>query len=87
MRFGQGDLPLVFFPAKGEVLPEPLGVVLIFGSWNFPFGESNHLFSCSGVVLLHSQVISFKESLCYKCMFGTRRIYILFGKSLFISKV
>ncbi|XP_059439079.1 aldehyde dehydrogenase family 3 member F1 [Corylus avellana] len=33
----KGDLPLLFFPAKGEVLPEPLGVVLIFGSWNFPF--------------------------------------------------
>ncbi|XP_062143551.1 aldehyde dehydrogenase family 3 member F1-like [Alnus glutinosa] len=33
----KGDLPLVFFPAKGEVLPEPLGVVLILGSWNFPF--------------------------------------------------
>ncbi|GMY12161.1 aldehyde dehydrogenase family 3 member F1-like [Fagus crenata] len=29
-------LPLVFFPAKGEVVPEPLGVVLIFASWNFP---------------------------------------------------
>nr|AMJ39507.1 aldehyde dehydrogenase 3F1 [Bixa orellana] len=29
-------LPLVFFPARGEVLPEPLGVVLIFSSWNFP---------------------------------------------------
>ncbi|OMO56994.1 Aldehyde dehydrogenase NAD(P)-dependent [Corchorus capsularis] len=27
---------LFFFPAKGEVLSEPLGVVLIFSSWNFP---------------------------------------------------
>lgn len=69
MRFEQGDLPLVFFPAKGEVLPEPLGVVLIFGSWNFPFGESNHLLSCSDVVLLHSQVIGSRitllEFICY----------------------
>lgn len=32
----KGDLPLVLFPAKGKVLPEPLGVVLILGSWNFP---------------------------------------------------
>ncbi|KAK7386556.1 hypothetical protein VNO78_26886 [Psophocarpus tetragonolobus] len=30
------DIPLLFFPAKGEVLSEPLGVVLIFSSWNFP---------------------------------------------------
>ncbi|KAF6160069.1 hypothetical protein GIB67_025732 [Kingdonia uniflora] len=29
-------LPLVFFPATGEVLPEPLGVVLIPSSWNYP---------------------------------------------------
>ncbi|KAF6172851.1 hypothetical protein GIB67_035405, partial [Kingdonia uniflora] len=28
-------LPLVFFPTTGEVLPEPLGVVLI-SSWNYP---------------------------------------------------
>ncbi|XWS45499.1 hypothetical protein CRYUN_Cryun15aG0141500 [Craigia yunnanensis] len=32
----KGELPLLFFPAKAEVLPEPLGVVLIFSSWNFP---------------------------------------------------
>ncbi|KAJ7953073.1 Aldehyde dehydrogenase [Quillaja saponaria] len=32
----KGNLPLLFFPARGEVLPEPLGVVLIFSSWNFP---------------------------------------------------
>ncbi|KAL1332944.1 hypothetical protein HN51_061708 [Arachis hypogaea] len=32
----KSDIPLLFFPAKGEVLAEPLGVVLIFSSWNFP---------------------------------------------------
>ncbi|KAJ0629722.1 putative aldehyde dehydrogenase (NAD(+)) [Helianthus annuus] len=32
----KGRLPLVFFPASGKVLSEPLGVVLIIGSWNFP---------------------------------------------------
>ncbi|GAV72188.1 Aldedh domain-containing protein [Cephalotus follicularis] len=32
----KGKLPLLFYPAKGEVLPEPLGVVLIFTAWNFP---------------------------------------------------
>nr|GLL26278.1 aldehyde dehydrogenase family 3 member F1 [Ipomoea trifida] len=32
----KGKLPLLYFPAKAEVMPEPLGVVLIFSSWNFP---------------------------------------------------
>ncbi|KVH92318.1 Aldehyde dehydrogenase, C-terminal [Cynara cardunculus var. scolymus] len=32
----KGRLPLLFFPASGKVLPEPLGLVLIIGSWNFP---------------------------------------------------
>ncbi|KAG8383393.1 hypothetical protein BUALT_Bualt04G0007800 [Buddleja alternifolia] len=32
----KGQIPLLLFPSKGEILPEPLGTVLIFGSWNFP---------------------------------------------------
>ncbi|KAL4555852.1 hypothetical protein LXL04_038484 [Taraxacum kok-saghyz] len=32
----KGWLPLLFFPASRTMLPEPLGVVLILGSWNFP---------------------------------------------------
>ncbi|XP_022638457.1 aldehyde dehydrogenase family 3 member F1, partial [Vigna radiata var. radiata] len=32
----KSDIPLLFFPAKGEVFSEPFGVVLIFSSWNFP---------------------------------------------------
>ncbi|KAF7136479.1 hypothetical protein RHSIM_Rhsim08G0036600 [Rhododendron simsii] len=32
----KGRIPLLFFPASGEVLPEPLGLALIFVSWNFP---------------------------------------------------
>ncbi|KAI3761069.1 hypothetical protein L1987_51475 [Smallanthus sonchifolius] len=32
----KGRLPLVYFPASRQVLPEPLGVVLIIASWNFP---------------------------------------------------
>ncbi|XP_039053339.1 aldehyde dehydrogenase family 3 member F1-like [Hibiscus syriacus] len=36
VAFKKGDLPLLLFPSKAEVIPEPLGVVLIFSSWNFP---------------------------------------------------
>ncbi|KAM0920383.1 hypothetical protein ACQ4PT_007536 [Festuca glaucescens] len=32
--------PLVAFPANAQVVPEPLGVVLIFSCWNFPLGLS-----------------------------------------------
>ncbi|XP_019055023.1 PREDICTED: aldehyde dehydrogenase family 3 member F1-like isoform X2 [Nelumbo nucifera] len=32
----ESPLPLAFFPATAELLPEPLGVVLIFSCWNFP---------------------------------------------------
>ncbi|CAK7334409.1 unnamed protein product [Dovyalis caffra] len=32
----KGNLPLLFFPASAQVMPEPFGVVLIMGSWNFP---------------------------------------------------
>jgi acyl-CoA reductase-like NAD-dependent aldehyde dehydrogenase len=29
----------VAFPANAQVVPEPLGVVLIFSCWNFPLGN------------------------------------------------
>ncbi|KAL6518474.1 hypothetical protein OROGR_018976 [Orobanche gracilis] len=32
----KAPLPLLLFPSRAQVLPEPLGTVLIFGSWNFP---------------------------------------------------
>ncbi|CAA6656397.1 unnamed protein product [Spirodela intermedia] len=31
-------VPLVSFPSSATVVPEPLGVVLLFSSWNFPIG-------------------------------------------------
>ncbi|KAJ4962667.1 hypothetical protein NE237_022606 [Protea cynaroides] len=34
------QLPLAFFPATAEVMPEPLGLVLIFSAWNFPLALS-----------------------------------------------
>jgi len=36
----QIDIPIVVFPTTCELVPEPLGVVLIFSSWNFPIGTS-----------------------------------------------
>lgn len=40
----QADLPLAAFPSSAELVPEPLGVVLIISSWNFPFGTIFVLF-------------------------------------------
>ncbi|KAL9660512.1 hypothetical protein QQ045_025327 [Rhodiola kirilowii] len=40
MAPNKGYLPWVFFPAKARVVPEPLGLVLIISSWNFPFSLS-----------------------------------------------
>ncbi|KAI3748271.1 hypothetical protein L6452_11248 [Arctium lappa] len=36
----RAKVPLVAFPSRGKLVPEPLGVVLIISSWNFPFGLS-----------------------------------------------
>ncbi|KAI3449955.1 hypothetical protein Pfo_006620 [Paulownia fortunei] len=36
----KADLPLAAFPSSAQLVPEPLGVVLIISSWNFPFGLS-----------------------------------------------
>lgn len=35
----QVNLPLIAFPATAELIPEPLGLVYIISSWNFPFGN------------------------------------------------
>ncbi|KAK6119797.1 hypothetical protein DH2020_046466 [Rehmannia glutinosa] len=40
MSAKKADLPLAAFPASAHLVPEPLGVVLIISSWNFPFGLS-----------------------------------------------
>ncbi|KAL6652308.1 hypothetical protein ACP70R_011233 [Stipagrostis hirtigluma subsp. patula] len=33
-------VPLIAFPASAQVVPEPLGVVLVFSCWNVPLGLS-----------------------------------------------
>ncbi|RZC83357.1 hypothetical protein C5167_046141 [Papaver somniferum] len=34
----EAKLPVAAFPSTAEIKPEPLGLVLIFSTWNFPFG-------------------------------------------------
>ncbi|KAL8527522.1 hypothetical protein ACS0TY_005388 [Phlomoides rotata] len=36
----KADLPFAAFPSTAYLVPEPLGVVLIISTWNFPFGLS-----------------------------------------------
>lgn len=33
----KAQIPWQFFPASAKIYPEPLGVVLIIGAWNYPF--------------------------------------------------
>jgi aldehyde dehydrogenase (NAD+) len=33
----KAEVPWQFFPASAKIYPEPLGVVLIIGAWNYPF--------------------------------------------------
>lgn len=40
MASERAKLPAIAFPSTAELVPEPLGVVLIISSWNFPFGLS-----------------------------------------------
>ncbi|KAI8526212.1 hypothetical protein RHMOL_Rhmol13G0291400 [Rhododendron molle] len=37
MSSKKAKLPIVAFPTIAELVPEPLGLVLIISSWNFPF--------------------------------------------------
>lgn len=36
MRGSRADVPWAFWPATARVMPEPLGVALIIGPWNYP---------------------------------------------------
>ncbi|OAY70649.1 Aldehyde dehydrogenase family 3 member F1 [Ananas comosus] len=54
-------VPLVAFPTTAEVVPEPLGVVLIFSCWNFPLNLSlepliGAICAGNGVVLKPSEL-------------------------------
>nr|WMP39970.1 aldehyde dehydrogenase family 3 member F1 [Lycium barbarum] len=40
MSSKKAKLPIAAFPSSAEFVPEPLGLVLIISSWNFPFGVS-----------------------------------------------
>jgi aldehyde dehydrogenase (NAD+) len=37
MKDDERDTPLMLAPARTFVRYEPLGVVLVFGSWNYPY--------------------------------------------------
>jgi hypothetical protein len=49
----QVQAPLVSFPATAIVVPEPLGVVLVFSCWNLPLGKTN-LFVVHYKCLIHT---------------------------------
>jgi hypothetical protein len=46
--FLQVGIPLPLLPGSGEVVAEPLGVVLVFSTWNFPLGKSSSVLDLPG---------------------------------------
>ncbi|XP_060195531.1 aldehyde dehydrogenase family 3 member F1-like [Lycium barbarum] len=61
----KGRIPLVFFPARGAVVSEPLGVVLIFASWNFPISLA--LDPMIGAISAGNAVVLKPSELAPKC--------------------
>ncbi|RAL52546.1 hypothetical protein DM860_017240 [Cuscuta australis] len=65
MKPKRGKIPIIYFPAKAEVMPEPLGVVLIFSSWNFPISLS--LDPMIGAISAGNTVVLKPSELAPKC--------------------
>ncbi|KAJ8567579.1 hypothetical protein K7X08_019787 [Anisodus acutangulus] len=61
----KGRIPLVFFPARGAVVSEPLGVALIFASWNFPISLA--LDPVIGAISAGNAVVLKPSDLAPKC--------------------
>lgn len=64
----KAPLPLAAFPSSAEIVPEPLGLVLIVSTWNFPFGMSfepliGAIASGNAVVLKPSELAPTSSSL------------------------
>ncbi|KAF6147264.1 hypothetical protein GIB67_013085 [Kingdonia uniflora] len=58
-------LPLVFFPATGKVLPEPLGIVLMLSSWNYPISLA--LDPLIGAIAIENTVVLKPSELAPAC--------------------
>ncbi|KAG5623400.1 hypothetical protein H5410_008618 [Solanum commersonii] len=65
MQYEQAPIPLVLFPARGAVVSEPLGVVLIFVSWNFPISLS--LDPVIGAISAGNTIVLKPSELAPKC--------------------
>ncbi|CAN4083365.1 unnamed protein product [Withania somnifera] len=61
----KGRIPLVFFPARGAVVSQPLGVVLIFVSWNFPISLA--LDPAIGAISAGNTIVLKPSELAPKC--------------------
>lgn len=82
--FGQGRLPLVLFPSKAEVLPEPLGLVLVFGTWTFPICKFNYML----IEIFHFLLFYLGQGvsdmvMIYICMYG---LLLFFSSNVLVYK-
>uniref|UniRef100_M0ZW06 Aldehyde dehydrogenase family 3 member F1 n=1 Tax=Solanum tuberosum TaxID=4113 RepID=M0ZW06_SOLTU len=65
MQYEQAPIPLVLFPARGAVVSEPLGVVLLFVSWNFPISLT--LDPAIGAISAGNTIVLKPSELAPKC--------------------
>ncbi len=56
------EISWINFPASGEIVPEPLGTVLIVGTWNYPFHSA--LGPLPGAIAAGNTVLIKPGSLC-----------------------
>jgi len=57
------EISFINFPARGEIVPEPLGTVLIVGTWNYPFHSA--LGPLPGAIAAGNTVFIKPGSLCH----------------------
>lgn len=70
------EISWINFPARAEIVPEPLGTVLIVGTWNYPFHSA--LGPLPGAIAAGNTVLIKPGSLCRessKCMNHLIRLY------------
>lgn len=67
-------MPRIALLTSAEIVPEPLGLVLIISSWNFPFGELHNIHhvksSFIGMIYMNETMLFFYTGLSLEPLIG-----------------